>query len=154
MSRYGAAHRRWRLAVLARAGYRCQLCGDPAPVRATGPWPAGEADHIVPLAEGGAPLDPANGRALCRPCNRRRGGYTAQARQAAALGRATPSRWAATGAGLVVDTRVALVVLAVLVLAVVLSWSGRPTGRDPIAVAAVVVVLLLCAVLIAWALGW
>lgn len=61
--------RRVRLLVLERDGYRCKVqlpgCrGD-----------ADAVDHIVPLEEGGARLDPSNLRACCGPCNnaRRRG---------------------------------------------------------------------------------
>jgi 5-methylcytosine-specific restriction endonuclease McrA len=32
-------------------------------------WPKWEADHIVPLQEGGALLDPSNVRTLCLPCH-------------------------------------------------------------------------------------
>lgn len=28
-----------------------------------------EADHVVPIAEGGSELDPTNGQAACRPCH-------------------------------------------------------------------------------------
>lgn len=54
----------WRNAVLARDGYRCRECGlhDPTGKQL-------EADHIVPLAAGGAKLDVTNGRALCRACH-------------------------------------------------------------------------------------
>lgn len=55
-----AAARRLRAFVLARDGYRCQNCGGHAT----------EAGHIIPILF--APerqLDPANLRALCRPCN-------------------------------------------------------------------------------------
>src|SRR3989304_7636731 len=48
---YGAEHRRWRAAVLARAGHRCEAPG--CTERAT------VADHIVPLSAHGARLDPA-----------------------------------------------------------------------------------------------
>lgn len=53
-----AAHRAWRRVVIARAGGRCQApgCG------ATGLL---YADHVVELKDGGAPLAPANGQALC-----------------------------------------------------------------------------------------
>lgn len=54
--------KRWakvRLAVLDRAGWRCQLCGRYG----------NEADHIVPVHKGGAWWDMANLRCACRTCN-------------------------------------------------------------------------------------
>ena len=39
--------------------------------------PANEVDHIQPIAEGGARLDPANLRPLCKPCHSR---HTARTR--------------------------------------------------------------------------
>ncbi len=56
---YDGDWRRVRLAVLARDGWTCQLCGDLAD----------QVDHVLPLAAGGARLDPANLRACCRRCN-------------------------------------------------------------------------------------
>ncbi len=52
-------HRAWREEVLRRAGWRCQHpgCGR-ADCRLF-------ADHIIELRDGGDPLDPANGQALC-----------------------------------------------------------------------------------------
>lgn len=50
--------------VLARDKYTCQKCGTiglPSEL---------EADHIVPLCEGGAPSDMANLQALCIPCHK------------------------------------------------------------------------------------
>ena len=66
MSRYSRRNRDWghvRTLVLFRDGYECQIRGS----RCTGV--ATEVDHIVPLEQGGEPLDPANLRAACRPCN-------------------------------------------------------------------------------------
>lgn len=37
--------------------------------RACGTAHTKEADHIIPVANGGAPLDLANGQGLCRPCH-------------------------------------------------------------------------------------
>lgn len=58
-----AAHKRWVRAVLANARGVCQIrepgCTG-APVL---------ADHIVPVAEGGAPFDIANGQGACRACH-------------------------------------------------------------------------------------
>lgn len=59
--------RRFRLAILGRDKYRCQLQLKPCTEQAT------EVDHIVPLARGGAKYDPANCRAACKPCNLVRG---------------------------------------------------------------------------------
>ena len=60
----GYARDRWRSIVLARAPFGlCQKCLIA---------PAVEADHITPLADGGAELDPANGWALCAVCHRER----------------------------------------------------------------------------------
>jgi hypothetical protein len=56
-------HRAWRAAVIRRAGGLCQAprCGR-AGVRLF-------ADHIRELQDGGAPLDVANGQALCGRCH-------------------------------------------------------------------------------------
>jgi 5-methylcytosine-specific restriction endonuclease McrA len=55
-------HRAWRAEVLRRAGGVCQqprcTCGNTPGKRLF-------ADHIVELRDGGAALDPTNGRALC-----------------------------------------------------------------------------------------
>jgi hypothetical protein len=53
---------RLRRRVLNRDGHRCQICGGPA----------NEIDHIRPVMLGGADTD-ANLRAVCRPCNLRKG---------------------------------------------------------------------------------
>lgn len=63
----GRPWRRVRDAVLQRDGHLCQIQGDHCTLDAT------EADHIIPLAQGGAPYDPRNLRAACRACNRARG---------------------------------------------------------------------------------
>lgn len=52
-----------RLYVLDRDGWQCQVKGK----RCIGS--ASEADHVVPLADGGAMYDPHNLRAACKPCN-------------------------------------------------------------------------------------
>jgi HNH endonuclease len=55
--------RQFRLKILERDNYRCYCCGGVAT----------DADHIVPLARGGAEYDPANCRAACAHHNRSRG---------------------------------------------------------------------------------
>jgi hypothetical protein len=62
---YAGEWRRLRLAVLARDRRVCRWCG----ARAT------EADHLVPVAEGGASTL-SNLVAACRTCNAVRGGLT------------------------------------------------------------------------------
>ena len=49
-----------RAACFHRDGYRCVSCGARHEL---------QADHVVPLSRGGAPLDLANLQTLCRPCN-------------------------------------------------------------------------------------
>jgi 5-methylcytosine-specific restriction endonuclease McrA len=63
---YGAAHRRLRVAVLARDGHRCHWCGARADT----------SDHLVAKALGGRTVM-ANLVAACTPCNSRRGMETA-----------------------------------------------------------------------------
>jgi len=65
---YDADWERVRLAVLERDGHRCQI-GGPRCTRV-----ATTVDHMVPLAQGGARLDPANLRPACGSCNSRLGG--------------------------------------------------------------------------------
>lgn len=52
-----------RAAILERDHGRCQIAAHKCTVAAT------DVDHIVPLADGGAPYDPANLRAACKWCN-------------------------------------------------------------------------------------
>lgn len=60
-----AAHRAWREAVLAQAGYRCeaieggQRCDRAAPLHRM------FADHVVERRDGGAAFDVKNGQCLC-----------------------------------------------------------------------------------------
>lgn len=54
-------HRAWSKAVIRRAGFQCEDCGrDNTRLF---------ADHITELRDGGAALDPANGRARCGACH-------------------------------------------------------------------------------------
>ena len=68
------AHRRRRLRVLGRAGYRCQIrYADICLGVAT------DFDHIVPLSNGGVDSE-VNGQAACRKCHARK--TSVEARQA------------------------------------------------------------------------
>jgi 5-methylcytosine-specific restriction endonuclease McrA len=58
------AHKRWRQAVLVRDAWQCLGCGVVAQ--------SAHADHIVPVSEGGARYDVANGQTLCRSCHGRK----------------------------------------------------------------------------------
>ena len=58
------AHKAWRKRVLAKARGVCQIRGPGCTVRAL------EADHIIPIAEGGAEHDDSNGQAVCVACHR------------------------------------------------------------------------------------
>ena len=62
-----AAWRRARARQLLRQPW-CADCGHPG-----SPDNPLTGDHIVPLAAGGAGLDPANLATLCRSCNARKG---------------------------------------------------------------------------------
>jgi 5-methylcytosine-specific restriction protein A len=61
-----AAYERMRQRVLGRAGYHCQILYSDICIGA-----ATEADHIVPVFEGGT-RDEANMQAACRPCHARK----------------------------------------------------------------------------------
>ena len=56
-----AGHREWAIAVKERARWQCEDCGAKG-VRL-------HADHIIERKDGGADLDPANGRARCSSCH-------------------------------------------------------------------------------------
>lgn len=58
-----AEHRAWREEVLKRAMFCCQHPG----CVETAFTCTLIADHIVEIKDGGAPLDPENGQALCLP---------------------------------------------------------------------------------------
>lgn len=62
---YGSKWDRLRRLVLARDKHLCQDCW---PQKVT---PATQVDHVVAKAKGGTD-DPANLRALCRPCHDRK----------------------------------------------------------------------------------
>jgi len=57
-----------RVALFLAAGGRCAECG----IRLGPGW---HGDHVVPVLAGGD-TTPANGRALCPPCNLAKGGLT------------------------------------------------------------------------------
>ena len=63
MARRPYDSRRWalvRLKAMERDGWRCRSCGKAGRL---------EVDHVVPLARGGDPFNPANLQALCRSCH-------------------------------------------------------------------------------------
>jgi 5-methylcytosine-specific restriction endonuclease McrA len=63
----------YRLSILARDQWTCQIQGQGCTVRALPHGrDAGHVDHIVELSQGGAKYDPDNCRASCRTCNLRR----------------------------------------------------------------------------------
>lgn len=62
---YGWQHRRLREQLL-RQEPLCRLCQQKTPPRVT---PATIADHIVPIAKGGAVHDIDNLQPLCAPCH-------------------------------------------------------------------------------------
>ena len=59
------AWRRVRKAVLARDDHQCVLCAAQGRVEA-----ARAVDHVTPLFQGGAALDPENLQSLCLECHR------------------------------------------------------------------------------------
>lgn len=62
------------MAVFARDGWRCYLCGveTPRSLRGSNDPSAPELDHVIPLARGGAHTW-ANVKCACRACNGRKG---------------------------------------------------------------------------------
>lgn len=76
-------HRAWRLAVMTRAGWRCEWvecgtrCSAAHPVRLF-------ADHVVERRDGGDPLDANNGQCLCGKHHARKTQAARAARMAAA----------------------------------------------------------------------
>jgi 5-methylcytosine-specific restriction enzyme A len=109
-SRHNALYntRAWqRLSARVLRAWRGQH-GDWCPGYGREPHPASDltADHIVPLAAGGAPLDIANLTVLCRSCNSTKGDRThaTSAGAVALVVRPTASAprgptWAPTGEG-------------------------------------------------------
>jgi 5-methylcytosine-specific restriction protein A len=90
---YGHAWQELRKRVLSEAGHACECrdtrcghgptCGDHA----------GTADHVVPLARGGAPYDRSNVQALCWKCHARKTGReSAAAKKEAARRRSVTVR--------------------------------------------------------------
>ncbi len=61
--RLSRAYRKARLACLQMAGYVCHYCGQDATT----------ADHVIPIAKGGDPIDQSNLVASCVSCNSRKG---------------------------------------------------------------------------------
>ena len=60
-------HKAWRQAVLTAAAWQCQACG-----RVCADKLEAQADHIIPISEGGARYDVANGQCLCIRCHGRK----------------------------------------------------------------------------------
>ena len=61
------AHRAWRRAVLTRDAWQCRACG-----RICANKREAQADHVVPIAQGGDRYDVANGQTLCITCHSRK----------------------------------------------------------------------------------
>jgi 5-methylcytosine-specific restriction endonuclease McrA len=67
---YGSqAWKNVRLSVLARDGWVCQVRQSPNCRPDLRVPRNGHCDHVIPVAQGGAALDPWNLRACCGPCN-------------------------------------------------------------------------------------
>ena len=60
------AHKAWRRAVLLRCNWACVDCGKVCYGRDL------HADHVVPISQGGARYDVANGEARCVSCHGRK----------------------------------------------------------------------------------
>jgi len=74
------AHRAWRQAVLTRDAWACQACG-----RVCGDKREAQADHVIPISQGGSRYDISNGQCLCIACHGRK---TRSEQQATARARA------------------------------------------------------------------
>lgn len=59
-----ARHRSWRLAVLVAASWQCARCAKICSRKGEA-----HADHVVPISQGGARYDVANGQCLCSSCH-------------------------------------------------------------------------------------
>lgn len=77
-------HRQWRTEVLRRDRGSCRLRLPGCTGRAI------EADHVVPVARGGAEFDVANGQAACPSCHQRK--TQAEAREGLTLARTVAGR--------------------------------------------------------------
>jgi len=86
---YDADHRKWRAAVLARDPI-CKACGKS---RAT------FADHVIPLNQGGAKLDLANGQGMCGPCHQAKRGRERHQHSAPPRGGGPPKGPTGSGGG-------------------------------------------------------
>ena len=60
-------HRAWRQAVLTRDAWQCRSCG-----RVCASPGEAQADHVVPIAQGGERYDVDNGQTLCIRCHGRK----------------------------------------------------------------------------------
>lgn len=61
------SHKQWRMAVLIRDAYQCQVCK-----KICGGKRDAHADHILPISQGGARYDLENGQCLCAACHARK----------------------------------------------------------------------------------
>ena len=80
------SHKAWRLAVLTRDAWQCQKC-----LRVCSNRREAHADHVVPIVQGGARYDVANGMCLCIRCHGRKT-KREQVLQNAAVGGRSASR--------------------------------------------------------------
>ena len=89
---YDAAWRRFRIRILDRDGWQCQVRGPRCipDLRIKG---NATVDHVIPLVLGGARLDPANARAACRPCNLHLGAKLGRRLQGRARRMPTSREW-------------------------------------------------------------
>lgn len=79
--RTGWAWRKLRAEILAES-YACHLCGQPLRPDVPNPLPMSSViDHLVPIVEGGAPMDRANLAAAHRACNGRKESLRQQQRR-------------------------------------------------------------------------
>ena len=90
------AHKTWRVEVLNRDNWTCQVRGPRCLGRAT------IADHILAVEFGGAEHALSNGQAICLPCHKIKTSAEAsagRARRRSGGGRGTPSPRGADSAG-------------------------------------------------------